>query len=79
MGVEYQTIKNSTDRNWNLYSLFSQQLITDGTIQWCKHSNDEDTVIMSDYNPSTGNLSPLSYVHVTSTRSERNNQDMLLW
>ena len=79
MGVEYQTIKNSIDRNWNLYSLFSQQLITDGTIQWCKHSNDEDTVIMSDYNPSTGNLSPLLYVHVTSTRSERNNQDMLLW
>ena len=64
MGVEYQTIKNSTDRNRNLYSLFSQQLITDGTIQWHKHSNHKDTVIMSDYNPSTGYLSPLSYCYV---------------
>ena len=59
MGVEYQTIKNSTDRNRNIYSVFSQQLVTDGAIQWRKHNDNEDTVIMSDYNATTGNLSPI--------------------
>lgn len=78
MGVEYQTVKNSTDRNRNLYSVFSQQLITDGAVQWRKHNDYEDVVIMSDYNASTGILSPLSYVHVTSTKSERSNHPILL-
>ena len=78
MEVNFNTVKNSSDRNRNLYSTFSQQLITDGIIQWCKHSEHEDTVIMSDYNASTGNLSPLSYVHVTSIASERGNQNILL-
>ena len=34
--------------------------------------------MMSDYNPSTGNLSPLSYVHVTCIASELGNQNILL-
>ena len=78
MEVNFNTVKNSSDRNRNLYSTFSQQLITDGIIQWHKHSEHEDTVVMSDYNASTRNLSPLSYVHVTCIASERGNQNILL-
>ena len=78
MGVKFSTIKNSTDQNRNLYTTFSQQLITDGIIQWRKHSDNADTVIMSDYNCTTGNLSPLSYVHVTCTTGEANSQNVLL-
>lgn len=78
MGVNFNTIKNSADLNRNLYSTFSQQLITDGTIQWRTHSDHQDTVIMSDYNPSTGNLSPLSYVHVNCTESQTNGQGVIL-
>ena len=43
-----------------------QQLVTDGEIIWRQHNENQDTVIMSDYNPATGSLSPLSYVQVTS-------------
>ena len=78
MGVNFTTVKNSSDMNRNLYSTFSQQLITDGVIKWRKHNDHEDIVMMSDYNPSTGNLSPLSYVHVTCIASERGNQNILL-
>ena len=54
MEVSINTVKKSTDQKRNLYSAFSQQLITYGIIQWCKHNQDQDTVIMSDYSP-TGN------------------------
>ena len=78
MGVPFNTIKNSTDKNRNLYSTFSQQLITDGIIQWCKQTEDEDVDIMSNYSHSTGNLLPLSYVHVTSITSDRSSGETLL-
>ena len=78
MGMNLTTVKNSTERNRNLCSTFSQQLIIDGTIQWCKHSQCEDTVIMSDYSPSTGDLSPLSFFHDTCITSERTNDHVLV-
>ena len=78
MGVNFNTVKNSSDQNRNLYSTFSQKLITDGIIQWRKHSEYEDTVVMSDYCPTTGTLSPLSYVHVTCITSESSNENILL-
>ena len=78
MGVNFKTIKNSTDQNRNLYSTFSQQVITDGIIQWHKHSEHEDTVVMGDCNPSTGTLSPLSYVHVTRIANDANSEGILL-
>ena len=48
----------------------SSSLFTDGTIQWRQHSEFQDKVIMSDYNPGTGLLKPLSYVHLTCTTAD---------
>ena len=76
--MNFKTIKNSTDQNRNLYSTFSKKVITHGIIQWCKHSEHEDTVIMSDHNPSTGTLSPLSYVHVTCIENDANSEGIIL-
>ena len=76
--VSFNTVKHSNDQNRNFSSTFSQQLITDGIIQWCKHNQDQDTVIMSDYSPSTGNLYPLSYVHVTCTTTQTHGEGIFL-
>ena len=65
--INFSCVKNSIDPNKNLYTRFSQQLITDGTIQWRKHNLHEDIVLMSDYNPTNGLLLPLSYAHITCT------------
>lgn len=49
------------------FTLFSEELITAGTIQWRSHSDMEDIVVLSDYDPSTGKLKPLDYCHVTAS------------
>ena len=77
MGVNVHKVQNSTHRNNNLYNTFKQQLVTDGTIQWRQHNDYQDTVIMSDYNPATGSLKPLSYVHVTCTTSDNDTKWLL--
>ena len=78
VGVSPNCVKNSTDPNINLYTRFSQQLITEGTIHWRKHNQHEDTVVMSDYNPTTGFLSPLSYAHITCTTDSTNSETVFL-
>ena len=52
------------------YTLFSEELVTSGTIQWRRHSEEEDTVVMNDYCSSTGKLKPLDYVHVKSSNAD---------
>ena len=75
MGISMENVSNSVSRNNGIYITFKEQLINDGTIMWRQHNNLKDTVVMSDYNPTTGFLSPLSYVHVTSTKCD--NQTLL--
>ena len=72
MGVALDKIQNSIERNSTLYTTFSQQLVTSGVIQWRTHNQYEDTVVMSDYNSSTGHLTPSSYMHVTLKVTEDN-------
>ena len=77
MHVNVQKVQNSTHTNISLYRTFKQQLITDGTIQWRQHSEFQDVVIMSDYNPGTGLLKPLSYVHLTCTTTSNGETSLL--
>ena len=77
LGVDLNEVLNSQDPNRNLFSYFSEQLITDGVIHWRHHSEDSDTVVMSDYDGATGQMVPSSYVHVKSTKAEETGQVML--
>ena len=53
-----------------LFTTFSEQLVADGDIQWRDHQDDQDTVVLPDYDPETGEMLPCSFVHVTSFLSE---------
>ena len=64
-GVSIQKVQNCINRNSSLYKVFSEQLITDGVIMWYQHNKFQNTFLLSDYDPSTGVLTPLSYIHVT--------------
>lgn len=55
------------------FTLFSEELITSGLIQWRRHANEEDIVVMSDYSPSSGRLKPLEYVHLTALSTAPDN------
>lgn len=66
VGIKLDKLLNSANTNRGLYKSFSEQLVTDGTIQWRSHDDDMDIVVMSDMNPDTGYLKPSNYVHVTS-------------
>ena len=59
-----KTATETSSSNRSLYSIFTQQLITDGFIAWRHHSENQETVVLNDYNTATGILLPLSYVHV---------------
>ena len=47
------------------------------TIQWTQHSEFQDVVIMSNCNPGTGFLKPLSYVHLTCTTTSNGETSLL--
>ena len=47
------------------FMLFSEQMHMNGYIQWRKHSEEQDVIVMNDYCCETGKLKPLEYVHVT--------------
>ncbi len=52
------------------FTRFCEELTAHGTIQWRKHSMEEDVLIMSDYCESTGKLKSLDYVHITASHHE---------
>ena len=54
----------------SLFDLFSEQLHTGGFIQWRRHLEDVDVVIMNDYCPESGKLKPLKYIHVTASKTD---------
>ena len=78
MGVNIENIQNCTERNNKLFTTFSQQLVTNGSIIWCQHDEIHDTVTMSNYNSSTGPLSSLLYAHVTCITSVHGSSNDLL-
>ena len=52
------------------FDLFCEKLHTDGLIQWRKHDDDVDVVVMNDYSSTSGELKPLDFVHVTATKTD---------
>jgi len=62
---------NSSVPQRNMFTSFSEELHSkDGIVQWRKHLEDEDAVVLNDYSPNSGKLKPLDYVHVTATATD---------
>ena len=55
------------------FTLFTEALVTAGTIQWRRHSQEGDTVVLSDYCSTSGKLKPLDYVHVEASYADPDN------
>ncbi len=54
-----------------MFTSFSEELhCRDSVVQWRMHSEDRDIVILNDYSPSSGQLKPLDYVHVTACKTD---------
>ena len=70
LGVDLNSLLNFEGAERSLYGNFREQLITDGLIQWRQHDDNQEIVVMSDYDGSTGVMIPSSFVHVSLTRSE---------
>jgi hypothetical protein len=68
VGVEQVT--NYAPEYRDIYTCFCEELTVDGTIQWRKHTPEEEVVVMSAYSPSTGKMLPLSYVQITASRND---------
>ena len=63
-GQDLNSLLNSGKQNRNLYHRFKEQLVLEGMIKWRHHDENKDVCIITDYNPTNGNLLPGSYVHV---------------
>jgi hypothetical protein len=48
------------------FSLFKETLVTAGTIVWREHTQEGDSVVLSDYCETTSKVKLLDYVHVTA-------------
>ena len=64
MGVNQNIINNCTNRNHSLYAVSCELHVTEGVILWCQHNGEQNTVVLSDYDPGTGVLALLTYAHV---------------
>ena len=64
-GEDLNAILNSAKQNRNLYDQFKEQLVLEGIIKWRHHDTQKDVCIITDYNPTNGNIVPGSFVHVT--------------
>ena len=64
-GEDLNAILNSAKQNCNLYDRFKEQLVLEGIIKWRHHDAQKDVCIITDYNPTNGNIVPGSFVHVT--------------
>ena len=60
----------------SLYDNFKEELIMQGCIAWCYHSDEADVCIMNDVVPTTGVLSPSAFVHVMKT-TDYTGQDII--
>ena len=64
-GEDLNAILNSAKQNCNLYNQFKEQLVLEGIIKWRHHDAKKDVCIITDYNPTNGNIVLGSYVHIT--------------
>jgi hypothetical protein len=66
LGLDVAEVTNIASQSRSMYTRFCEEIITTGLIKWCKHTEEEDVVILNDYNLSngSGSLKPLSFVYV---------------
>ena len=67
---EMHRVENTAGQR-GLFQTFSEQVVSQGLVQWRKHSDSVNIIVMSDYCEESGRLLPLKYVHVTATMGER--------
>ena len=70
LGLDLDTQLNCQDPARRVYSKFSEQLVSDGLMQWRYHTEDLDVVVLNDYDSTTGHLMPCSFVHVCSSKGD---------
>ena len=68
--------QNYATENRSLYTKFSEQLLTQGYIEWYLHYEETEICMMNDVDKDTGVMKPNSFVHVTYTTDK--NGDILL-
>ena len=67
VGADFNEQLNHANPSRTLYSLFKEELQTEGIIQWQLHEDNKDVCLVNDINPTTGFMVPGSFVHVTCT------------
>ena len=72
VGADINVQLNCANPSRTLHAIFVKQLLTEGSIKWRQHESSVDTCVMNDYNPTTGYLTPQSFVHVSCTNEDGN-------
>ena len=72
VGADINVQLNCANPSRTLYTIFVEQLLTEGSIKWRQHESNVDICVMNDYNPTTGYLMPRSFVHVSCTNEDGN-------
>ena len=75
--ARYETVRSSVPQI-SLYNMFTQSILTTGTIVWRRHCGETDIVAMSDYCCRTGQLKSLDFVHVVAQYPPGDPEDVLI-
>lgn len=59
----------------SLYERFKEQVMVNGMVQWRRSDHGTEVVLMNDYDVTSGQLLPNTFVHVTATKTE----ETLIW
>jgi len=69
-GGGLEAVQSSVPKR-TMFTSFSEELHRkDGIVQWRMHLEDMDVVVLNDYNPTSGMLKPLDFVHVTASGTD---------
>ena len=72
VGADFESFLNQANKEWNIYEIFEEHLISEGEIRWRLHEDCKDVVLMNNYNHTTGYMMPENFVHVTCTKGQNN-------
>ena len=61
-GIDIESISLNSKRP--IFSVYQEQVINGGVIQWRLHEEEEDVVVLSDFDPTDGCMIPGNFVHV---------------
>ena len=63
---DYEKAKSSVPQR-SLYTLFTETMLTRGTIVWRNHTGEKDLIVLSDYCEKSGQVKALDFVHVEAS------------